>query len=206
MSIKDLYSSGFVARNQGHFAAIVRVALSDGKIVEEEKLFLQRLAKKLSIGEVAYAEILESPTNYPINPPTTYNRRLERLFDLVRIVYVDLDIKEIGQTAASEYMEHYKKEKTKDFINTYSVNFDHLDEEDREELRKSHAKFDLEVREVRSGLRTRSELTKEFDELVETYVKNDIEIANNQLKKALGYDTDIVITGFNEENGDYETE
>lgn len=118
----------------------------------------------------------------------------------------DLDIKEIGQTAASEYMEHYKKEKTKDFINTYSVNFDHLDEEDREELRKSHAKFDLEVREVRSGLRTRSELTKEFDELVETYVKNDIEIANNQLKKALGYDTDIVITGFNEENGDYETE
>lgn len=94
MSIKDLYSSGFVSRNQGHFAAIVRVALSDGKIVEEEKLFLQRLAKKLSIGEVTYAEILEDPTNYPINPPTTYNRRLERLFDLVRIVYVDLDIKE----------------------------------------------------------------------------------------------------------------
>ena len=94
MSIKDLYSSGFVSRNQGHFAAIVRVALSDGKIVEEEKLFLQRLANKLSIGEVAYAEILEDTTNYPINPPTTYNRRLERLFDLVRIVYVDLDIKE----------------------------------------------------------------------------------------------------------------
>ena len=94
MSIKDLYTSGFVSRNQGHFAAIVRVALSDGKIVEEEQLFLQRLAKKLSIGEVAYAEILENPTNYPINPPTTYNRRLERLFDLVRIVYVDLEIKE----------------------------------------------------------------------------------------------------------------
>ena len=94
MSIKDLYSSGFVARNQGHFAAIVRVALSDGKIVEEEQLFLKRLVKKLSIGEVAYTEILENPTNYPINPPTPYNRRLERLFDLVRIVYVDLEIKE----------------------------------------------------------------------------------------------------------------
>ena len=94
MSIKDLYSSGFVARNQGHFAAIVRVALSDGKIVKEEQLFLQRLADKLNIGEIAYAEILESPTNYPINPPNTYNRRLERLFDLVRIVYVDLDIKD----------------------------------------------------------------------------------------------------------------
>ena len=94
MSIKDLYSSGFVSRNQGHFAAIVRVALSDGEITVEEEQFLRKLATKLSIGEVAYAEILEAPTNYPINPPTTYNRRLERLFDLVRIVYVDLTVED----------------------------------------------------------------------------------------------------------------
>lgn len=94
MSIKDLYTSGFVTRNQGHFAAIVRVALSDGVITQEEEQFLKRLASKLSIEELEYAEIMENPTNYPINPPTTYNRRLERLFDLVRIVYVDLDVKE----------------------------------------------------------------------------------------------------------------
>lgn len=92
MSIKDLYTSGFVSRNQGHFAAIVRVALSDGEITVDEEQFLKRLASKLNIGEVAYGEILETPTNYPINPPTTYNRRLERLFDLVRIVYVDLTV------------------------------------------------------------------------------------------------------------------
>lgn len=94
MSIKDLYSSGFVSRNQGHFAAIVRVALSDGEITLEEELFLKKLASKLSIDEVTYAEIIETPTNYPINPPTTYNRRLERLFDLVRIVYVDLKVED----------------------------------------------------------------------------------------------------------------
>jgi len=94
MSIKDLYSSGFVERNQGHFAAIVRVALSDGKIVDEERQFLEKLARKLSINEVDYAKILENPTQYPINPPTTYNRRLERLFDLVRIVYADLEVKD----------------------------------------------------------------------------------------------------------------
>lgn len=94
MSIKDLYTSGFIKRNNGHFAAIVRVALSDGEIVPSEKEFLDRLARKLTISEAEYAEILENPTAYPINPPTTYNRRLERLFDLVRMVYVDLDIKE----------------------------------------------------------------------------------------------------------------
>jgi len=94
MSIKDLYTSGFVTRNYGHFASIVRVALSDGEISKEEKEFLDRLARKLSISEPEYAKILENPTGYSINPPTTYNRRLERLFDLVRIVYTDLDCDE----------------------------------------------------------------------------------------------------------------
>ncbi len=94
MSIKDLYTSGFVDRNYGHFAAIVRVALSDGEITDEEKKFLDRLARKLSISEVEYAKILKDPTGYPINPPTTYKRRLERLFDLARIVYADLECTE----------------------------------------------------------------------------------------------------------------
>lgn len=94
MSIKDLYTSGFIKRNNGHFAAIVRVALSDGDIVEAEKQFLDRLARKLTISESEYANILENPTAYPINPPTTYNRRLERLFDLVRMVYADLEVKD----------------------------------------------------------------------------------------------------------------
>ena len=94
MSIKDLYTSGFIKRNHGHFAAIVRVALSDGEIVDSEKEFLDRLARRLSISEDEYKEILKNPTGYPINPPTTYNRRLERLFDLVRMVCVDLDVKD----------------------------------------------------------------------------------------------------------------
>ncbi len=94
MSIKDLYSSGFIGRNTGHFAAIVSVALSDGKITDEEKEFLDRLARKLSISEPEYIKILEEPTGYAINPPTTYNRRLERLFDLARIVYADLECTE----------------------------------------------------------------------------------------------------------------
>ena len=39
MSISDLYSSGFRERNQDHFAAIVRVAMSNDVISEEEKAF-----------------------------------------------------------------------------------------------------------------------------------------------------------------------
>ena len=37
MSFSELFTSGFKQRNRDHFAAIVRVALSDGIITDEEK-------------------------------------------------------------------------------------------------------------------------------------------------------------------------
>ena len=89
MSISDLFDSGFKNRNKGHFSAIVRVALSDGEINAEEKEFIDRLAKNLEISADEYEEIMENPMKYPINPPYLYIHRLERLYDLARMVYAD---------------------------------------------------------------------------------------------------------------------
>ncbi len=92
MSISDLYSSGFRERNQSHFAAIVRVAMSDGVVSVEEKAFLDRMAGNLDISESDYKEILKNYKLHPVNPPTMYNERLERLYDLARMVYADHDL------------------------------------------------------------------------------------------------------------------
>lgn len=89
MSISDLFDSGFRNRNKGHFSAIVRVALSDGIIGPEEKYFLDKLAIKLEISQAEYEEILENPLKYPVNPPLMHTHRLERLYDLARMVYAD---------------------------------------------------------------------------------------------------------------------
>lgn len=89
MSISDLFDSGFRNRNKGHFSAIVRVALSDGIIGPEEKQFLDKLAIKLEISQAEYEEILENPLKYPVNPPLMHTHRLERLYDLARMVYAD---------------------------------------------------------------------------------------------------------------------
>ena len=89
MSISDLYDSGFRNRNKGHFSAIVRVALSDGTLSEEEKKFLDKLAIKLEISQAEYEEILANPLKYPVNPPLLHTSRLERLYDLARMVYTD---------------------------------------------------------------------------------------------------------------------
>ncbi len=89
MSISDLFDSGFKERNKGHFSATVRVAMENGHLSPEERLFLDKLAKQLEISEEEYKEILANPMKYPINPPYLYVQRLERLFDLSKMVYAD---------------------------------------------------------------------------------------------------------------------
>ena len=89
MSISDLFDSGFKKRNEDHFAAIVRVAMEDGIITDHEKAFLDRLAQNLDISEGDYKIILKNYASHPINPPLSYDLRLERLYDLSRMVYVD---------------------------------------------------------------------------------------------------------------------
>ena len=89
MSFSELFDSEFKQRNQGHFSATARVALADGKSTPEEKAFLDKLAINLEISPSEYEEILENPLKYPINPPYLYVERLERLYDLARIVHID---------------------------------------------------------------------------------------------------------------------
>ncbi|WP_299524702.1 TerB family tellurite resistance protein [Winogradskyella sp.] len=89
MSISDLFESGFKKRNEDHFAAIVRVAMSDGVINDAEREFLDRLAIRLDITEHDYKAILKNYKSHPINAPHSYDKRLERLYDLARMVWAD---------------------------------------------------------------------------------------------------------------------
>ena len=89
MSFSDLFESGFKKRNEEHFAAIVRVAMSDGIINEAEKAFLDRLATRLDITEREYKAIVKDYKCHPINAPHSYDLRLERLYDLARMVWAD---------------------------------------------------------------------------------------------------------------------
>jgi uncharacterized tellurite resistance protein B-like protein len=89
MSFSDLFDSEFKSRNKSHFSAIVRVAIADGALSKEEKEFLDKLAVRLEISKAEYEEILENPSKYPINAPYLHSQRLERLYDLSRMVYAD---------------------------------------------------------------------------------------------------------------------
>jgi len=89
MSFKDLYSNSEHRTNLAHFAAIATLAAADGVINASELDVIDRFAKKLGISQEEYNEVMKKENKYPIDPPSDAQTRLERLYDLFRIVFAD---------------------------------------------------------------------------------------------------------------------
>jgi uncharacterized tellurite resistance protein B-like protein len=89
MSFSDLFDSGSKGRNKGYFASFVKIAYADNVLSDDEKKFLDRIAIKLDISANEYEEIVENPDKYPVDPPYLHSHRLERLYDLGKMVYAD---------------------------------------------------------------------------------------------------------------------
>ena len=64
---------------------------------------MDRFANKLDITEDEYKEVMKSDNKYPINPPASSEERLERLFDLFRIIFVDNVIDEEERALITKY-------------------------------------------------------------------------------------------------------
>ncbi|CAN5200811.1 TerB family tellurite resistance protein [soil metagenome] len=94
MSFSDLFGSGEHLRNLGHFAAIVNMAAVDGEINPREQKVLERFARKLDINEEEYTKVLDNPNAFPVSPPNSFERRLERLHDLFTVIFADHEIDE----------------------------------------------------------------------------------------------------------------
>lgn len=86
---QDLYTSNTSKMRFFHFANLVNLAASDGKITELEENLLRRFKRKLDISDSDYKKILDDPTQYPIHSIGSKNQRLEYLYDLLKIIYVD---------------------------------------------------------------------------------------------------------------------
>ena len=89
MTISDLFPTGLHEQNTGHYATIIRLALLDGTIDKNELKLLKKLAKRLEISKEEFKVILNNPSKFPVNPPVSYDDRLERLYDLTRMLFID---------------------------------------------------------------------------------------------------------------------
>lgn len=119
MAFNDLFDSGKHKKNLGHFASIVTLASADGAVNENELALLKQLARKLDVDNSEFNEILETPNRYPINPPNNKFERLERIYDLFKIVYSDNRMDDSEEKLVNKYAIGlgYNSEDAKRIIN-----------------------------------------------------------------------------------------
>ena len=89
MPILDLYKHSEKRQNLAHFASLASLAAVDGEINPPEKDVLDRFAHKLNITPQEYKEVMKKENKYPILPSNSFEKRLERLYDLFSIIYAD---------------------------------------------------------------------------------------------------------------------
>ena len=103
MSFLDLFESGSQLRNLSHFSSLVNIAMVDGEISEKEEVMLKQLARKLNISQADYEKALAFPNEFPLNPPNTNMERLERLYDILRLIFADSEMSPKEEALLKKY-------------------------------------------------------------------------------------------------------
>ena len=103
MSINDLYSSNSANNNLAHFASIASLAAVDGVVDDEEMKLLVRFAERLQISEKQFKKVMKKKNKYPITPQVSFKKRLERFYDLLRMVFTDGHIDEAEEHLLRKY-------------------------------------------------------------------------------------------------------
>lgn len=103
MSVNDLYSSNSANNNLAHFASIASLAAVDGVIDDEEMKLLVRFADRLQITKEQFKEVMKRENKYPIRPQVSFKKRLERFYDLLRIVFTDGHIEDAEELLLTKY-------------------------------------------------------------------------------------------------------
>ena len=99
----DLYNHSEKRRNLAHFASIATLAAVDGEVNPEEMKLLAHFARKLDISEADFKEVMKKSNKYPIEPQNSSALRLERLFDLFKIIFADNDVEDQEMALLKKY-------------------------------------------------------------------------------------------------------
>lgn len=103
MSVRDLYSSDSSNNNLAHFGSLVSLAAVDGQIAEPEMSVLKQFAHKLQITDEQFKEVMKSENKYAINHQVSYERRLERFFDLMKMIFADNELSDNEMVMLKRY-------------------------------------------------------------------------------------------------------
>ena len=75
-----------------HFSNLIILSLADDTISHEEQNFLDLYAKRLGLTDFEYQNVLLYPDKYQLNRAVNLEQRIEKLYNLTRVIYADHEI------------------------------------------------------------------------------------------------------------------
>lgn len=103
MSREDFLENIRNSTKLNHFANLVHLAAIDGEIKPIEEKLLKQFSRKFDVSKENYDRILENPASFPVHAINLKTQRLEFLFDLLRIIYVDNEMDEAEEFLVKKY-------------------------------------------------------------------------------------------------------
>jgi len=103
MSVKDLYNIDSSNNNLAHFGSLASLAAVDGHIAESEMSVLKQFAHKLQITDEQFKEVMKSENKYPIDHQVSYEKRLERFYDLLKMIFADHEVSDNEMVLLKRY-------------------------------------------------------------------------------------------------------
>jgi len=100
-----------------------------------------------------------------------------------------IKLQEKGQAAYSEFPKYYQIARKRIFKSNYRVYLS-IDGEERAELAEAEEEQKRHLREVKEGKRAKTDVSDQFDALVEKHVRADVELATEALKNSLSEEVD----------------
>jgi uncharacterized tellurite resistance protein B-like protein len=89
MSLLDLFDSQQKKINKAYLVHLIHVSKADGSISAKEKKVLHLLGHKLGFVEEEVDRIIETPGPDVYYPPYELGKRIEHIYDIVRIAIAD---------------------------------------------------------------------------------------------------------------------
>lgn len=76
-------------QNIDYFVHLVRIALADDIINDNEMILLRRIGKKLGFTELETETLINSTGKYDYIPPSEFHKRFEQVYDIVKMTLAD---------------------------------------------------------------------------------------------------------------------
>lgn len=133
MSIGDILTGGDRAKALSHVRNLIRIAIADGHIAEDEYRLLVKIARHRGVDEEEVKKIISNVNDFEFVPPSNIEERNLQLWHLGRMVLADgvIEQQEIGKMSRYAiglgYDAKYVPELVKTVLNIVQED---LDEED----------------------------------------------------------------------------